>query len=396
VVLVFGANLAYFGAVRFGLCIVFITSACSFSDAPLLSASTAPIDGNSCEDPWVHYDAHLLRKLGLTFLITDEGHQHLYRPYDLPQALLNERASKHGLVWTDALEIQSDSQLGTRGTLSENEAVTVSVYNEQSRQVELIPIRQFSDARDEFRGLCFRRRQLLDVDVSRQEEEWERKGRPDEIDEHMQPQLVSHILQWYNSSTSSENDRLAELATRIVSKEPLFISLTFRERVAIISQYFGSSVERRDFPSVYLAKVDPLTGFGLFANEDIAAWQLIDLFDGVEFNLELVPERDFHEENYKPIREPYQSYIHIYRVPLNLPIERQIVAHPIGGYSAFVNHDDQSNVTWFDIFWAGRWRLMLLATQAIKKHDQLFLPYHKEFWARVGKQPCKLPRTRPN
>lgn len=129
---------------------------------------------------------------------------------------------------------------------------------------------------------------------------------------------------------------------------------------------YGEKMRKRAFAPIYLQKVNPLIGYGVFAKENISSLSYIGEYTG-----ELRKRRRFKDKG--------NDYIFGYMVG-SFGTPWIIDAKDKGNFTRFINHSFYPNVSSRGVVLDGVYRVIFFANKAIKKGEQLTYDYGPTYW----------------
>ncbi len=151
-------------------------------------------------------------------------------------------------------------------------------------------------------------------------------------------------------------------------------STTNAEAVELGNQYI-QKVQISYIPRVSICWINNQVGYGLFAEEDIAAGSYVGEYTGI------VRKND---RWYVPTVNNY-----CYEYPVIDEIGRNFVIDATEGcFTRFINHSFSPNLKAAYLFHDGFFHLIFLALSSIKRGDQLTFHYGRSYWS--GREPPQL------
>lgn len=129
---------------------------------------------------------------------------------------------------------------------------------------------------------------------------------------------------------------------------------------------------KMNLPRVVIVRINELIGYGLVAGQYIAPGTIIGEYCGAIVKVIPITTNENIDNTYFA---PYS----IDEVPSS---EMYVLdAKKAGNSTRFINHsDDSSNAAWVPVFDGKKFRLIVVATKAIRKSKQILLKYRLSYW----------------
>jgi len=130
-------------------------------------------------------------------------------------------------------------------------------------------------------------------------------------------------------------------------------------------------------------------GYGVFATEDIEEGQMIGEYTGVICTTRQMTKRDGKQAadyawDYPKNPKIVDEHGHCIKKSKELSVD----AFHEGNFTRFVNHSYYPNVMVLDVPYNNQWHVIYVAFKPIKKGEQLFVNYGKEYWSSRKCLPC--------
>ena len=134
-----------------------------------------------------------------------------------------------------------------------------------------------------------------------------------------------------------------------------------------LGKKFIEKIETAYIPQVSVRWVSDLVGYGLFAEEEIAARSYVGEYTGIV------------RRNNRRYFEPLNNYC--YEYPVEDEIGRSFVIDATqGNLTRFINHSSSPNLKPFHVFYDGYYHLIFIALRLIQKGEQLSYDYGESYW----------------
>jgi SET domain-containing protein len=129
-----------------------------------------------------------------------------------------------------------------------------------------------------------------------------------------------------------------------------------------LGAYFKKEILSATEPDLVIRWIDPIMGWGVFANRDFKKMEYIAEYTGI------VKRRSWFRSNTK------NSYCFEYIGPYNIDAQEQ------GGVSRYINHSFQPNLASAFASIANQGHIILYTKEPIKKNTQLCYDYGPDYW----------------
>jgi hypothetical protein len=134
-----------------------------------------------------------------------------------------------------------------------------------------------------------------------------------------------------------------------------------------LGKKFIEKIETAYIPQVSVRWVSDLVGYGLFAEEEIAARSYVGEYTGIV------------RRNNRRYFEPLNNYC--YEYPVEDEIGRSFVIDATqGNLTRFINHSSSPNLKPIHVFYEGYYHLIFIALRLIQKGEQLSYDYGESYW----------------
>ncbi len=162
------------------------------------------------------------------------------------------------------------------------------------------------------------------------------------------------------------------LLTRNLYKSPYYIEN--REEFESLAQRYGPAIDRAAMAPIYIRKVNPTIGYGVFAARDIGKGDFIGEYAGV------VQISGKFTNCYNQDKGYESDYSWYYLDKVDRAPALEINGRLEGNEMRFVNHGEQPNLCVEHTLYRGQWILFFTAATDIKKDEQLLISYGEGYW----------------